>query len=123
MTCTKERCSQMTRDYIKRLKALGCKKIGVYMNNDYYNNYYDDDLKDNKTYKLWLADYTGDADHDCALQQYSSNGVVSGIDGKVDMNYLFDETMLSVNDDTQKENANMGTTAQKILDIMEGKYL
>ena len=93
--CTREKCSLYTLEYIRALKSLGCKKIGVYMNLDYYNNYYTEDIKNN--YPVWLADYTGTADYSCSIQQYSSAGIVAGIDGKVDMNYLFDDTMFNTN--------------------------
>lgn len=39
----------------------------------------------------WLADYTGSPDYDCAFHQYTSSGTVSGIDGKVDMDYYYGE--------------------------------
>ena len=96
--CTREKCSLYTMEYIKALEKLGCKKIGVYMNCDYYKNYYTDDIKNN--YPVWLADYNGTADYSCSIQQYSSAGIVAGIAGAVDMNYLFDDTMFNTNNNT-----------------------
>lgn len=96
--CTREKCSLYTMEYIRALESLGCKRIGVYMNIDYYRNYYTDEIKQN--YPIWLADYTGTADYSCSIQQYSSVGIVSGIDGKVDMNYLFDDTMFNTDNNT-----------------------
>lgn len=93
--CTREKCSMYTLEYIKALESLGCKKIGVYMNLDYYKNYYTEDIKNN--YPVWLADYNGTADYSCSIQQYSSTGIVAGISGAVDMNYLFDDTMFTTN--------------------------
>lgn len=103
-TCTCEKCSLYTLEYIKALENLGCKKIGVYMNIDYYKNYYADDIK--KNYKVWLADYAGGPDFSCSMQQYTSSGKVGGINGNVDMNTLFDTDMLS--SDNKEENNNMG---------------
>ena len=97
-TCTKEKCSLYTLEYIKALQALGCKNIGVYMNIDYYRNYYTEDIKQN--YPIWLADYTGTADYSCSIQQYTSSGLVAGIPGMVDMNYLLDDTMFNTNNNT-----------------------
>ena len=97
-TCTKEKCSLYTLEYIKALKALGCKKIGVYMNIDYYRNYYTEDIKQN--YPIWLADYTGTADYSCSIHQYTSSGLVAGIQGLVDMNYLLDDTMFNTDNNT-----------------------
>ena len=96
--CTREKCSLYTMEYIRALESLGCKKIGVYMNLDYYKNYYTEDIKNN--YPVWLADYTGTADYSCSIQQYSSDGIVAGISGKVDMNYLFDDTMFNTDNNT-----------------------
>lgn len=97
-TCTKEKCSLYTLEYIKALQALGCKKIGVYMNIDYYRNYYTEDIKQN--YPIWLADYTGTADYSCSIHQYTSSGLVAGIKGLVDMNYLLDDTMFNTDNNT-----------------------
>ena len=97
-TCTKEKCSLYTLEYIKALQALGCKKIGVYMNIDYYRNYYTEDIKQN--YPIWLADYTGTADYSCSIHQYTSSGLVAGIQGLVDMNYLLDDTMFNTDNNT-----------------------
>ena len=93
--CTKDKCSLYTMEYIKALENAGCKKIGVYMNIDYYRNYYTDDIK--QKYPIWLADYNGDADYSCSIHQYSSSGSVAGIGGKVDMNYLYDDTLFNTN--------------------------
>lgn len=97
-TCTKDKCSLYTLEYIRALESLGCKKIGVYMNIDYYRNYYTEDIKNN--YPVWLADYNGTADYSCSIQQYSSAGIVAGISGAVDMNYLFDDTMFNTENNT-----------------------
>lgn len=98
-TCTREKCSLYTLEYIRALQSLGCARIGVYMNLDYYKNYYTDEIKNG--FPVWLADYTGGADYSCSLQQYSSTGRVSGISGSVDMNYLYDDTMFTT--DKNKE--------------------
>ena len=60
---------------------------GVYTNCDYYKNYYEQSIL--SKYPVWLADYTGDPDFPCIIQQYSSKGVVTGISGNVDMDYCF----------------------------------
>lgn len=105
--CTKTLCSKYTQEYIDALKALGCKKIGVYMNNDYYKNYYTSDIINN--YPVWLADYSGDADHKCVIQQYSSSGKVSGINSNsVDMNYLLDESLIKTTTQTTTDTTTTG---------------
>lgn len=101
--CTKEKCSLYTLEYIKALQNAGCKKIGIYMNLDYYKNYYTEDIK--QSYPIWLADYNGDADYSCSIHQYSSSGSVAGISGKVDVNYLMDDTLFNT-DNTQNTGGN-----------------
>ncbi len=83
-------------------------RVGIYTNLDYAKNKYGMDFI--KNYDIWLADYTGGADIDCLYQQYTSEGTVDGINGKVDMNWKFN--------DTQKEETNMGVTAQDVLNVM-----
>lgn len=104
-TCTRTKCSQYTKEYLEALKKLGCKRLGIYANLDYYRNYYTDELK--SAYPIWLADYEGGNDYPCIIQQYSSKGSVNGISTYVDMNYLFDESYLSGS--TDKEEPTMGS--------------
>lgn len=82
-------------DYAQKVKAF-CEyveshgyKAGVYSNIDYHRNMYSDEVL--SKYVYWLADYTGSPDYDCAFHQYTSSGTVSGIDGKVDMDYYYGE--------------------------------
>ena len=89
--CTKEKCTKYTKEYLDTLQKLGCKKLFIYTNNDYYVNYYDwSKIK----YPIWLADYQGEPNYKCVMHQYTSLGKVNGINGKVDIDWLFDETML-----------------------------
>lgn len=113
-TCTREKCTEYTERYLNECKKLGCKRLGIYLNIDYYRNYYSDDIK--KAYPIWLADYTGGADYDCIMQQNSSSGRVSGINGNVDMNTLYDASYMSGN--TQEGGTTMGVTAQDVLNVM-----
>jgi GH25 family lysozyme M1 (1,4-beta-N-acetylmuramidase) len=90
--CTRDKCTRYTKEYLNALERLGCHKLFIYANQDYYSNYYD---WSQLNYKVWLADYYGDPNYPCAIQQYSSSGKVSGISGNVDMDLLFDESMLN----------------------------
>ena len=113
-TCTVERCSRYTKEYLEALKKLGCKYLGIYANLDYYRNYYTEELK--SEYPIWLADYEGENDYPCIIQQYSNKGKVSGISGNVDMNYLIDESYLN------KEDESMGLweKTKQLLDAQVG---
>lgn len=115
--CTKAKCTQYTKEYFDALKELGCKKLFVYTNQDYYKNYYDwSQLK----YPVWLADYKGDPNFPCAIQQYTNSGKVDGINGNVDMNYLFDASMLTIDNQSKIEkesekNNTMAITADRVI--------
>lgn len=95
--CTKEKCTKYTKDFLDKLKDLGCNKLFIYCNQDYYKNYYDWSQLD---YPIWLADYNGEPNFPCAMQQYTSKGKVNGIKGNVDMDWLFDASMLKEKEET-----------------------
>ena len=115
----KNECNNFTRIFCEYVESQGF-KAGIYANIDYYRNWYNHDLI--KQYLFWLADYTGKADYDCVLHQYTSSGKVNGINGNVDMNYYYGKM----------EDSKVGVTAQDVLNIMRswlgyseanGKYI
>ena len=123
--CTKAKCTQYTKEYLDALKALGCNKLFIYTNQDYYKNYYDwFQLK----YPIWLADYEGDPNYDCVMQQYSSSGKVNGISGNVDMDWLFDESMMKdaqtttkTETTTQKKEETIAVTANRVIAVAKAE--
>lgn len=117
-TCTRAKCSQYTKEYLEALKKLGCKRLGIYANLDYYRNYYTDELKN--AYPIWLADYEGGNDYPCVVQQYSSKGTVHGISGYVDMNYLIDKSYLEGNADKEEDTMGAWDKTKKLLDEQVG---
>lgn len=112
---TKALCTQYTKEFLDTCKAAGCKKLGIYSNLDYYKNSYDWNQLSEYRKNLWLADYSGAPDVECKVQQTGSTGKVNGISGNVDMDTLYDESMLS---DGGKEDAKVGVTAQDVLNVM-----
>lgn len=88
----KNDCIAHTIAFCSTIEDLG-HESGFYCNKDFYKNWYD--LQTIGNYNVWLADYSGDADYACSIQQYSSKGAVPGINGFVDLNYLFDMTLLN----------------------------
>lgn len=84
-------------------------RVGIYTNLDYARNRYGLDFL--KNFDVWLADYTGEADLDCIYHQYTSDGQVAGIQGKVDMNWKYTDN---------KEETTMGRTAQDLLNVARG---
>ena len=111
--CTKEKCTKYTKQYLNALKSLGCKKLFIYTNTDYYKHYYN--WNELSEYPIWLADYAGAPDYPCAMQQYTSTGKIDGINGYVDMDYLFDESMLKSTAETPLIENNV--TAEDALQI------
>lgn len=59
----------------------------LYTNNDYRKTVFSPTTL--AAWDLWLADYTGDPDVSCAMQQTGSKGSVPGISGNVDMDICF----------------------------------
>lgn len=85
----KAECNKHTIAFCETIRENNVYLIpGIYTNLDFYKNWYD--LSTITKYKpTWLADYTGDPDFPCLIQQYSSKGTVPGISGYVDLNYYF----------------------------------
>ena len=100
--CTRDKCTKYTQQYLDALKSLGVTKMGIYLNQDYYKNYYTAEIL--KKYPLWLADYEGEPNYPCVIHQYSSKGSVDGISGNVDMNYLLDSSIFSDKPVEKKDN-------------------
>ena len=118
--CTKAKCTKYTKQYLNALKKLGCNKLIIYCNNDYYQNYYDwSQLK----YPIWLADYSGKPDHNCIIHQYSSKGKIRGINNYVDLNELLDPSILLENNVTSlKQSTIKKSTEQLAKEVLEGKW-
>lgn len=81
-------CNQFTKIFCDYVKSQGY-KTGIYTNLDYYKNWYTSEML--KKHQIWLADYDGEPDYACMLQQYTSSGKVNGISGNVDMNHYYGE--------------------------------
>jgi len=68
--CTREKCTKYTKEYLNELKKLGCKKLFIYCNDDYYENYYD--WSQLKEYPIWLANFRRTTPkYKCVMFQYS----------------------------------------------------
>jgi GH25 family lysozyme M1 (1,4-beta-N-acetylmuramidase) len=108
--CTKEKCTKYTEDYLNELKKLGCKKLFIYMNDDYYDHYYDLTLV--KQYPLWFANPGRGAAHGCVMYQTKVEKV-AGIANPVDINWLYDESMIQTS--SIQEKTTIKTVLNKIL--------
>lgn len=76
-------------------------RAGVYANLNWFNNYLDyDKLK--KKYSIWLAQYNSVNELSCDIWQNSSSGRVSGYNGRLDTNVIY-EDIFSGKSDTKVE--------------------
>lgn len=85
--CGKENLTEQAIQFCTILQNLGFKS-GIYANKDWFLN----KLNINKllNYKIWLAEWNGKDNHTLGfkvdLWQYSSDGKINGINGRVDLN-------------------------------------
>ena len=87
---SKSLVTSMTKNFCKKIEELGYKG-GFYYNYDYKINHYN--MDDLKSYSHWYALYQSDKVTDVDMQQYKSNGRVSGISGNVDMNWIINKAL------------------------------
>lgn len=98
ITLGKNECSKFTIEFCEAMKKVGYTP-GYYANVDYYNNYFNDEVK-GKGYAFWLAHYNSNQTmHNppvkCDFFQYSESGKVSGINGSsVDLDVCYTEKYL-----------------------------
>lgn len=109
----KEDCNKFTEIFCEYVKSQGY-NTGIYLNNDYYKNWYKQELLDK--YDIWLADYTGEANYKCLFHQYTNSGKVAGINGKVDMDYYYGEEK---KEEKVEEVKPMSTSRQAVVDLIQ----
>ncbi len=91
----KEKLTGFCSTFLKGLKTVGYKKVGVYASYDYFKNSLDvNELR--KSGDIWLADWRADwrtakPPMDCLMWQCTSKGSVTGVDGNVDLDYYYGE--------------------------------
>ena len=80
----------MSVAFCDALKAKGY-KVGIYSSGSVFahNNKLNTDLFRQKGYSIWDAEWASSNTVACDVWQYSDNGSVSGIDGNVDMNLIY----------------------------------
>lgn len=109
VTLTRTHCNEFTRLFCEYCASQGY-PVGIYTNIDYHKNWYGTDLL-NK-YIVWLADYKGDPNYPCLIQQYTSGGSIPGIAGSVDRNRYFGDEFV-IPESTVKD---VDTIAREVLD-------
>ena len=87
--CGKSVLTQIATTFCETLESAGY-YVGIYSNPNWLKNYLDYNTV--KKYTLWLAHWgVSEPAYKCALWQYSSSGSVSGISGRVDMNWGYQD--------------------------------
>ena len=110
---TKTLVTDITIAFMDRMKELGYES-GYYTNLDYMTSKYD--YSRLKKYDLWMAYYSSQKpNYNCAIQQYTSSGRISGYNGNIDMNYIFKDygTKEPQSEPETKPEASKPTTTKK----------
>jgi GH25 family lysozyme M1 (1,4-beta-N-acetylmuramidase) len=79
--------------FCEAVKAKGF-KVGVYANQYWFTNYLDVAALHKSGYSIWCAKYSDSKPNIAApydIWQYTSSGRVDGVNGNVDMNYMYND--------------------------------
>lgn len=87
----KQRCGQICDAFCRTIRAAGYTPM-VYANLSTLNAYIASDIY--KSWPIWVAQYNSRCDykHPYYMWQYTSGGRISGISGRIDMNYIYTAT-------------------------------
>lgn len=89
VTVTRALATEIAAVFTKKIRAAGYDSM-IYTNYDYISRYYD--LTKLQDSYLWLAVWSSNRPtRPHSMWQYSAEGHVSGISGKVDMNYCYEK--------------------------------
>lgn len=117
VTLGKEKCDLFTKAFCNQVIKMGY-RTGIYLNLDYYKNMYFQTTLNDERYFIWLADWTGGPDRPCAIQQYTSKGTVAGINGNVDMNYIYDDRVMG----SAKDPTEVKSIEDIAIEVIGGKW-
>ena len=94
---SKDKLAQIAQAFCNRMEAVGFKS-GIYANLNWLNNYLDSPSLSG--YDHWVAQYNWRCDYagSYSFWQFSNSGNVPGVNGRCDMNYCFNGSLLNVDD-------------------------
>lgn len=93
---TRESRTAIVKAFLDRLEAKGY-EVGIYANPDYINSKFD--WKQLASYPLWLAKYsTSKGSFNPLLWQHTLKGRMTGISGYVDLNHVYVDKTVIVDD-------------------------
>ncbi len=110
----KEALTNQCNEFAKILTNAGY-EAGVYANLNWFENYLEP-KNFNSNISVWVAQYYKECEYEGEydIWQYSSSGKVDGISGNVDMNYLYNESIIK-NTDNKPENKTIDELAQEVI--------
>lgn len=114
--------TEMAEAFMSKLIKAGY-KAGIYANANWFQNFLDYN-KLYGTYFLWLAQYNDVAEFKCDIWQYTSSGKISGIQGSVDMNIIYNPELLpkvEENPEEVKTSASVETAAIQALMMLSNR--
>ena len=114
----KAKLTAFAKRFCEGIKAKGF-KVGVYANENWFKNYLDVAELHKCGYSIWCAKYSSANPKIAApydIWQYSSKGSVDGIDGNVDMNYMYND----VRNATQAVKKSNEEIAQEVINGLWG---
>ena len=106
--------------FCEAVKAKGF-KVGVYANQYWFTNFLDVATLHKAGYSIWCAKYSDNKPNISApydIWQYTSSGRVDGVNGNVDMNYMFNDIRnISIKAETVKK-----TVDEIAAEVIAGKW-
>ena len=107
--------TSMHEAFCEGIKSLGYKP-GYYLNRDYLLNYIN---VSQLPYFRWFAWYQSSlGDYECDIWQYSDRGAVNGVNGRVDMNYIVNSSLLN----DEKPEIPIKSNEDVAKEVWEGKW-
>ena len=90
---SKETLANIIKTFCNNIKKAGY-KVGIYANLNWFENKISKEIQ--KDYLIWVAQYNSKCEYEgkYAIWQYTSIAKVEGINTNVDMNYLYDDSLL-----------------------------
>ena len=115
---SKEEATAICLEFCKTISNAGYTPM-VYANPDMLNNYLNPSEISDK-YLVWLANYTTETSYTGKYDywQYSSDGSVDGINGRVDMNFFYGTDIASVSIAAIPDQTYTGSNVKPALTIM-----
>lgn len=104
-------------EFCKQITQLGY-KAGVYANENWFRNYLQVSTIASYGYSIWCAKYSTNKPNITSnydIWQYSSTGCINGINGNVDMNYMYNNIIGS-------QSINEKTIDELAREVIAGKY-